>query len=332
MSANTISGETGGAARSQSSRSDASALGSNAGQKSEATVAAAPARAAATAAPADPHLPKIRDLIYQTAGIFYPDNKLELLAGRCGRRLDQLKVKNLRDYWIRLNQPTLGREEMVKLLNEITIGETFFFRNQTQLDAMKAVVLPRILAARSTSPIKKLRIWSAGCSTGEEPYSLAMFMLEENSGALKGWTFEIQATDLNERSIEHAKAGVYGAYSVRNVKALYREKYFVAAGSQLEVGPAARKMVTFSRLNFLDTARMELMTNMDLIFCANVLIYFDVNSKRRVIEHFYRNLQPHGYFFLGPSESLYGVNDQFKLVHLPSVTGYVKSRPPGAGR
>ncbi|MFY9562146.1 MAG: protein-glutamate O-methyltransferase CheR [Terriglobales bacterium] len=293
---------------------------------------AGPAATSAPAAPPDPHLSKIRDLIYKAAGIFQPDNKLRLLEDRCGRRLQELKVKTLRDYFDRLNHPTAGREEMTKLLNEITIGETCFFRSQSQLDALKSVALPRILTARSSSAVKKLRIWSAGCSTGEEPYSLAMFVLEESAGLLKGWTFEIQATDLNERSLEHARAGIYGDYSVRNVSAQIRQKYFVAAGDKLQVGPAARKLVSFSRLNLLDEMRMPLMKDMDVIFCANVLIYFDLNSKRKVIEHFYSNLQPHGYFFLGHSESLYGVNDQFKLVHFPSATGYVKSQPPAAGR
>ena len=286
----------------------------------------------AAAAPPDPHLYKIRDLIYQAAGIFQPDNRLCLLEDRCSRRLQELKVKTLREYLSQLNHPGTGHDEMVKLLNEITIGETCFFRAQTQLNALKAIVWPRILAARASSMVRRLRIWSAGCSTGQEPYSLAMFTLEEGSALLKGWTFEILATDLNERSLEHAQAGLYGNYSVRNVNSHYRQKYFEPAGDKLQVGPAARKLVTFSRLNLLDAARMTLMKNMDVIFCANVLIYFDLNSKRKVIEHFYNNLQPHGYFFLGHSESLYGANDQFKLVHFPSATGYVKSQPPSGGR
>ncbi len=280
----------------------------------------------------DPQLYKIRDLIYQAAGIFQPDNKLRLLEDRCSRRLQELNVKTLREYLDHLNHPTSGRDEMVKLLNEITIGETCFFRYQSQLNALKSIVLPRILAARSNLPVKKLRIWSAGCSTGEEPYSLAIFALEEQAGLLKGWTFEIHATDLNEHSLEHATAGIYSDYSVRNVSPQLRQKYFVSAGDKLQVGPAAKKLVSFSRLNLLDEKRMALMSGVDLIFCANVLIYFDLNSKRKVIQNFYSNLQPHGYFFLGSSESLYGVNDQFKLAHFPSATGYVKSQFQVAGR
>lgn len=282
------------------------------------------AQSSSPAAP-DQNLYKIRELIYQTAGIYQADNKLRLLEDRCGRRMQELKLSNLRDYFGSLTNPASGREEMTKLLNEVTIGETCFFRNQPQLDALKSIVWPSIVAACAKVPFKKLRIWSAGCSTGEEPYTLAMMLLEEKEGLFKGWTFDIQATDLNERSVEHAKAGVYGDYSVRNMNAYFRQKYFTAEGDKLKVNASARSLVTFSRLNLRDDTRMLFMKGLDLIFCANVLIYFDVNSKRRVIQHFYSNLQPHGYFFLGHSESLYGISDQFKLVHFPSATGYAKT-------
>jgi len=276
----------------------------------------------------DPYLYRIRDLVYQAAGIFQPDTRLSLLADRCGRRMKELEVRTLRDYLDRLSQPLADRDEMVKLLNEVTIGETCFFRNQPQLDALRSIVWPRIIAARSTSS-RTLRIWSAGCSTGEEPYTLAIMLLEESAALFKGWTFDIQATDLNERSLEHAQGAVYGDYSTRNLLPHIRQKYFAPVDERLQISPAVRKLVTFSRLNLLDGVRMSLMKDMDLIFCANVLIYFDLNSKRTVIRHFFNNLLAHGYFFLGHSESLYGVCDQFKLVHLPSATAYVKAQPAG---
>jgi len=279
----------------------------------------------------EPSVYQIRDLIYRTAGIFHSDTNLRFLADRCGRRMQDLQVKTLRAYLERLTQPGTGRDEMVKLLNEVTIGETCFFRSQHQLDALKSIIWPRIIAARSTSSSRKLRIWSAGCSTGEEPYTLAIMFLEESATLFKGWTFDIQATDLNERSLEHAQAAIYGDYSTRNLTARIRQKFFVPVEGGLQVKPDVRKLVTFSRLNLLDSARMSLMKDMDLIFCANVLIYFDLNSKRTVIRHFFNSLLAHGYLFLGHSESLYGVCDQFKLVHLPSATAYVKVQPQPAG-
>jgi chemotaxis protein methyltransferase CheR len=272
----------------------------------------------------DADLVRIRDLIYQVAGIFHPDNKLRLLEDRCGRRMKELKVATLREYFECLTIRPIRQAELVALLNEITIGETCFFRNQPQLDALRRVVLPNILLSKAKLPLRRLRIWSAGCSTGEEPYTLRMLQLEESDGLLKDWSIEILATDLNERSLAHAKAATYGNYSTRNLTPLHRQKYFLPSGDQLQVAPIARANISFSRLNLSDDSRMTFMKGMDIIFCCNVLIYFDLASKRRVIQHFFNNLMPHGYLFLGHSESLYGVSEDFRLVHLPGATAYVK--------
>ena len=280
--------------------------------------------------PPDPELVRIRDLIYQVAGIFHPDTKLRLLFDRCGRRMKELKAASLREYFEHLTLKPTRQTELIALLNEITIGETCFFRSQPQLDALRQIILPKIVAAKAGLPIPRLRIWSAGCSTGEEPYTLSMVTKEE-SQRLQDWTVEILATDLNEHSLAHACNASYSAYSTRYVTPLYQQKYFVPVGNELQLQLSARKGVSFTRLNLSDDARMALMTGMDLIFCCNVLIYFDIASKRRVIEHFYKNLLPHGYLFLGQTESLYGVNDQFRLIHLPGATAYVRSDHSEAG-
>jgi chemotaxis protein methyltransferase CheR len=283
----------------------------------------ASASATSSGAP-DPHLVRIRDLIYQVAGIFHPDNKLRFLEDRCQRRMQAVNAKSLREYYECLTVRPIRQAELLSLLNEITVGETCFFRNQPQLDAIQKIVIPKIMEARARIPVRQLRIWSAGSSTGEEPYTLAMILLEEKAGRLKDWTFEILATDLNDRSVAHAREGVYTSYSTRNLTAYYRDKYFVAAGENLRVKPEVQAAVKFSRLNLLDDARMAFMKGLDVILCCNVLIYFDLLSKRHVIQHFYNNLLPHGYLFLGHSESMYGVNDDFRLIHLPSATAYVK--------
>jgi len=273
--------------------------------------------------PPDPELVRIRDLIYQIAGIFHPDNKLRLLFDRCNRRMKELKTATLQEYFDCLTAGPNRQAELVALLNEITIGETCFFRNQPQLDALRRVVIPKIIAAKAKLPMRHLRIWSAGCSTGEEPYTLRMLMLEEADGPLKDWTVEILATDLNERSLAFAQDAVYGNYSTRNLTPYYVQKYFNPVGEQLQVKPTVCAGVSFSRLNLSEDARMIFMNNLDVIFCCNVLIYFDLASKRRVIEHFHNNLLPHGYLFLGHSESLYGVNNDFRLVHLPGAMAYI---------
>lgn len=286
----------------------------------------------AVAGPPDPELIRIRDLIYQVAGIFHPDNKLRLLLDRCSRRMKEIQAVTLREYFECLTVKPTRQAELVALLNEITIGETCFFRNQPQLDALRQIVLPKIVEIKSKLPFHRIRIWSAGCSTGEEPYTLRMLILEEAQRRLKDWNVEILATDLNEHSLEQARNGVYGSYSTRNLTPYYQQKYFVAAGDQLQLLPEVRNSVTFSRLNLSDDSRMIFMKGLDIILCCNVLIYFDLASKRRVIQHFYNNLVPHGYLFLGHSESLYGVSDDFRLVHLPRATAYVKGERSQAGK
>src|SRR5215467_9127937 len=286
---------------------------------------AAPARSPlAVDGPPEPDLIRIRDLVYQVAGIFHPDTKLRLLFDRCGRRMKELKVETLHEYFEHLTVRPTRQTELIALLNEITIGETCFFRSQPQLDALQQIILPKIVEAKAKLPIRRLRIWSAGCSTGEEPYTLSMVLQEEVQRRLKDWSIEILATDLNERSLAHAKNAVYGNYSTRHLTQYYKQKYFTPVEDQLQVQPSVRNAVTFSRLNLSDDARMTFMKSMDVVFCCNVLIYFDLASKRRVIQHFYNNLLPHGYLLLGHSESLYGVSDEFRLVHLPRATAYIK--------
>lgn len=288
---------------------------------------AAPLPAAGSStAPPDPNLVRIRDLVYQVAGIFHPDNKLRLLQDRCGRRMKELKIKTFEEYFECLTVRSMRQSELTALLNEITIGETCFFRNQQQLDALRRIVIPNLLREKSKLPQRRLRIWSAGCSTGEEPYTLRILQMEETDSQLQNWTVEILATDLNERSLAHAKAGIYGDYSTRNLTAWQRQKYFLQVGSQLRVNPTLSANIHFSRLNLTDDPRMSLMKNIDIIFCCNVLIYFDLDSKRRVIQHFFNNLLPWGYLFLGNAESLFGVSEAFDLVHLPGASAYVKRR------
>ena len=273
----------------------------------------------------DPIYRQIRDLVYKVCGIFQLEEKLYLLADACGRRIKQVGVHSPREYWELLTAHASREAELRQLLNEITIGETCLFRSQPQLDALRKVILPEIVSEKVKQVTKRLRIWSAGCSTGEEPYTLAMNMLEESDLLLKGWATEIVATDLNDRSIETAKAGIYGDYALRNTTDYFKRKYFVAVDEKkMQVRPEVKKLVTFNRLNLQDDSKMLFMKGMDIIFCCNVLIYFDGVSKSKVINHFFSNLNFGGYFFLGTSESLMKLNDQFHLVHFPGTISYWK--------
>src|SRR3984893_5986997 len=235
----------------------------------------------------DPVYRQIRDLVYKVSGTYKAEEKLYLLADGCARRIKPPGARPPRDYWDQLtSQP--GRDgELRQLLNEITIGETCLFRSQPQLDALRKVILPEIVAEKTKQITKRLRIWSAGCSTGEESYTLAMNMLEESERLLKGWTVEILATDLNDRSVETAKAGIYGDYALRATTEYFRRKYFSAVDDKkLQVRPEVKKLIAFSRLNLQDDSKMLFTKGMDLVFCCNVLIYFDGVSKSKVINHF----------------------------------------------
>lgn len=278
----------------------------------------------------DPVYLRIRDLVYQTCGIYHSEEKLYLLVAACKRRMatERVKAGSAREYLELLTSPGYKETESRELLNEITIGETCLFRSPAQLNALHNVILPELVAERGKIGLRRLKVWSAGCSTGEEPYTLAMFLLDEKEKLLKDWEFSIQATDLNDRSVEAARAGIYGDYALRNTPENYKRKYFsLGEAGKLKVKDEVKAKITFTRLNLNDDSRMLFMKGMDLIFCCNVLIYFDMASKRRVVQHFYSNLMPNGCFFLGHAESLYQVNEQFRLVHLPGTTVYRKQGP-----
>jgi chemotaxis protein methyltransferase CheR len=284
----------------------------------------APEKGAVEASVTDPALVKIRDLIYRVSGIFQADNKFYLLADRCQRRMKVIGQESLGDYLGHLTTRPNRAAEMASLLNEITVGESFFFRSQPQIDALTKIVLPKLTAMTSKQSCKKIRVWSAGCSTGEEPYTISILLLEQIAQKYPGWTFEIIATDLNENSVAKSKEGIFSDYAIRNVSAPMLVEYFTKQGSLYKIKDAVRANVKFDRLNLQDQAKILFMKGFDLIFCCNVLIYFDGVSKRRTVEHFYNGLLPGGYFFLGDSESLYGIYDQFRLVHFPGATGYCK--------
>jgi len=278
----------------------------------------------------DPAYLKIRDAIYQISGIYQPEEKLYLLASRCARRMMAVNAKTPSDYLEYLTVRGNRDVELRALLNEITIGETYMFRSPAQIEAMRSVILPQLVQAKSAIGFKRLRLWSAGCSTGEEPYTLAMFLLEESAKLLAGWTFDILATDLNDNSLATAKAGIYGEYALRSTTAVLRKKYFKSYDEKrLQVTDQLKSIVRFDRVNLSDDSKMTFLKGLDVIFCCNVLIYFDLSSKRRVTQHFYSNLLPGGHLFLGHAESLFQVDDRFRLVHFPGAIGYLK--PPITG-
>jgi chemotaxis protein methyltransferase CheR len=280
----------------------------------------------------DPSLLRVRDLIYRVCGIYVAEKRLDFLGDRCTRRIQTLKAGTLSDYFKIL---TAGREcdaEIRNLLNEMTIGDTCFFRGMPQLEALRKVVLPNVVEANAKLPNSGVKLWSCGCSTGEEPYTLAMLLLEDAVTRLGGCKWEIHATDLNDHSLAKAKAGIYDAYALRHTPARFKAKYFEAHNDRFLISDEVKRRVNFSRLNLQDDDGPPNLAAYGLIFCANVLIFFGEASKRRVVRKLFNNLAPGGYLFLGTSESLYGVSDEFRLVHFPDAIAYLRPSEAFAAR
>lgn len=271
----------------------------------------------------DKDFEQLRDFIYNICGMYFHTTKKYFLESRLTRRMEATGAKTYQDYYLLLKSPR-GSEELKFLMDEITTNETYFFRNVPQLAALENKLLPEIVDIKNKMGFRKLRIWSAASSSGEEAYTMAMILLEKRSTLLKDWIIEIVGTDINETVIAQAKEGIYNAYSVRNIPDAYKRKYIREDNGKFILAPEVKKFVTFNKLNLYEDSKMIFMKSFDFIFCANVLIYFDTASKSKVVQHFYNNLQPYGYFFVGQSESLHGVNDKFKTVHFPGGFGYKK--------
>lgn len=266
---------------------------------------------------------EIRKYIYDTTGIYFQDNKKYLLESRLQRRISFLGLKSYEEYFSLLKR-NQNSDEKRYFYEAITINETFFFRNQPQLDALASKILPEIIQKKISLNKNRIRIWSAACSSGEEAYSIAMVFQDLLKPKYPNIEIEIIGTDISYAVIETAKSGVYKEYSVRNIPPYYLKKYFKINGNTFEVNPEIKQMVTFKILNLYDDVSMKTMTNFDVIFCANVLIYFDTASKIKVVSHLYNSLNRGGYLFIGYSETLQGISKAFNLVSFPKTVGYKK--------
>lgn len=267
----------------------------------------------------------LRDYVYETTGIYFPDNKRYYFEKRFARRLQELKINSYRSYLDYLRGNSGGQKEFNSLVQEITINETSFYRNDAQFKAMVDIIIPEIMQIKQKSNFKKIKIWCAGCSSGEEPYTIALFLLDKLKNELKGWNVEIIGTDIDLAMIEAAKQGIYSDYSLRNVPLKIRKLYFSKLNkSRYSINRDVKNLVRFETSNLNDDFSMIFLKGFDIVFCRNVLIYFNPQSKKRVLGHLHNNLLKFGYLFLGHSESLFGVTDKFKLIHYSGGTAYKK--------
>ncbi|MBI5682314.1 MAG: protein-glutamate O-methyltransferase CheR [Deltaproteobacteria bacterium] len=266
---------------------------------------------------------QLRDFIYEKSGMFFQENKTYLLEDRLSRRLEARNLSNYEEYLYFLRYDLKKDDELKELFNAVTTNETSFFRDINQLDAFRFGIIPKIMEKKANSGQKSVRIWSAGCSTGEEPYTLAMMAMEEGL-TLKGWGVEITASDISEQVLTSARRAAYGEYAVRNTNEAIIKKYFLNSSSGYVVKPEVKQMVRLTNLNLLDVVQMRGVRGMDVIFCRNVLIYFDDNAKRKVIGHFYDSLVDGGFLVVGFSESLFNLTRAFKPVGINKCVTYQK--------
>jgi chemotaxis protein methyltransferase CheR len=253
---------------------------------------------------------KIASLVTAKTGIQVSDRKRSFISGRLGRRLRTLGLSSFSEY-CRLLEGKDGEEERLVLVNAITTNHTAFFREPHHFEALVQTVLPSIVGGQGPRN-GRLRIWSAGCSTGEEPYTLAM-VLREHAGLFPGWDIKILATDLDTNVVAYAAAGRYDAEKVQSIPETYRRKYLdVAPDGSAEMGGALRSLISFAPLNLLETWPMR--GPFDIIFCRNVVIYFDKPTQRRLFDRYADLIKPDGWLFIGHSESLLHVTDRFELV------------------
>ncbi|MDD2320358.1 MAG: protein-glutamate O-methyltransferase CheR [Geobacteraceae bacterium] len=264
----------------------------------------------------------IRDLIHSHCGIFFDSDAKFLLEKRLARRLDLHQLPGFKEYYHFLKYSRGREQELSDIMDVLTTNETYFFREEFQLNAFVGEILPDLKAVKEKRGDRTIRIWSAGCSTGEEPYTIAMLIME--TGAFKDWKVEIVGTDISHRVLQHARKGVYGKSSFRTTSPERVNRFFQQQDGLYRIKDEVRGLVTISHLNLLDENRMILLGKMDVIFCRNVIIYFDQVAKRMVVESFYRVLREGGYLLLGHAESLLNTTTAFALKHLKSDMVYQK--------
>jgi chemotaxis protein methyltransferase CheR len=265
----------------------------------------------------------LRDFVYRRSGIYFRETKKYFLETRIGRRIIDLSLPSYGEY-LKLLQGMRGTEELKFLFNEVTTNETSFWRNPPQIEAFQKIVLPEV-AAIAQKKGSRFRIWSAACSSGEEPYTLAMVCLEVKDTLLRGMSVEIVATDISERVMDMAKLGQYGSYTLRNLTPPRVQTHFVRKGDDVfEVRPELKAMVSYKNFNLVDYQAYASLGVFDVIFCRNVLIYFDDAVKSKVISGFGDRLYHGAYLMVGHSESIHQFASCFELVNFSMATGYKK--------
>jgi len=269
------------------------------------------------------HLEKLGQQIYRKLGLYFDDKKNYFLKTRVAKRMAALGMDDPNDYVFMVSYADTNGLEMQALANLITTNETYMFREYDQLQGFANYCLPEVLSAKQDRGEKTLRIWCAGCSSGEEAYTLAM-IVQEVFPQSQSWDCKIVATDIDENMLRKVVAARYEQRSINDVPQEYKDKYLIAEGEGYVVRRRTTALVEPRHLNLNDRMALRAMRGFDFIFCRNVLIYFDDLSRKSVVDHFYNALNPGGYIFLGHSESIGRVTTAFKLRRFENHLVYVK--------
>ena len=265
-----------------------------------------------------------REFIWRQSGLYFSENRSEFLARRIGERMRACRIRNCGEYYHFVRFNPKGGKEWEELLELLTVGETSFFRHGPSFRALTEI-LPNLLVGKQERGIDTLRMWSAGCSTGQEAYALAMVFLDTvRSPEL--WRAETIATDISHRAVEKARSGLYKSFEVKHMPEYYRDKYLTVERAptgctpspcnetRYRVAKRVREMVRFGRLNLSDPSSYWIAAQ-DVIFCQNVLIYFKPESKVEIVGHLCKRLVPGGHLFLAPGEMLSLRLPGVELVH-----------------
>ena len=277
----------------------------------------------------------LQALVYQECGMYFDARRTHFLQDRLQRRLRECRMESFYAYY-RLLISAEGRQELSCLLENLTVNETSFFRNKAQLELFHKQILDELIRSKQDQRNPQMRIWSAGCSTGQEPYTIAMLVADALAYhqlrmpaspettwpkplVPPPWRVEIPASDISYSVLRAGQEGIYNEHQMASVDYAYRLRYFDKVGDRYAVKKAIKELVHF---DFHNLKTEFLPQKNDVIFCRNVMMYFDEAEQRRLIEKFYRCLNPGGYLLVGHAESLLGLTDKFTMVYRNAGTAY----------
>jgi chemotaxis protein methyltransferase CheR len=277
----------------------------------------------------------LQALVYEECGMYFDARRAHFLQDRLQRRLRECRVDSFYSYY-RLLISTEGKQELACLLENLTVNETSFFRNKAQLDLFHKHLLDELIRKKQDKRDHQIRIWSAGCSTGQEAYTIAMLIADalayhqlrmpQSSETTwpkplvpPPWQVEIPASDINYSVLRAGQEGIYNEHQMSSVDYNYRLRYFDKVGERYAIKKAIKEIVHF---DFHNLKTEFLPQRNDVIFCRNVMMYFDEAEQRRLVEKFYRCLSPGGYLLVGHAESLLGLTDKFSMVYRENGTAY----------